>query len=165
MVLVKVCLLKLTPIKDMGDLDQLRKRKKKVLRRNAFCVVYQKCDGLQEGLALLISSKKSESSRWNDRCPQCPHHHVFFKARKTWVLANKSWHRNDQDHHRIDLSSLELAPILGKKNPSMQNAPRSDHHRIDLSFLEPAPILGKKNPSMQNAPRSDEDLTGWAARK
>jgi hypothetical protein len=60
---------------------------------------------------------------------------------------------------------LELAPILGKKNPSMQNAPRSDHHRIDLSFLEPAPILGKKNPSMQNAPRSDEDLTGWAARK
>jgi hypothetical protein len=31
--------------------------------------------------------------------------------------------------------------------------------------LEAAPILRKKNPSMQNAPRSDKDLTGWVASK
>ncbi len=69
-----------------------------VLRRNALCCMstsITKIDSvflqyvnindkyaLQEALALLISSEKSHSSRWNYRCPQRPHHHVFSKQER-----------------------------------------------------------------------------------
>jgi hypothetical protein len=57
--------------------------------------------------------------------------------------------------------SKQERPELWPINPATRN--EQDHRRIDLSSLELAPILGKKNPSMQNAPRLDKDLTGLRA--